>query len=223
MSGPGTIEALLLRPGLLTEEHLAGRGGQRLKPWVICVVCVLAFFASGAIVGRLRSAETTTRDTAADSTVRAAAVAWLSQYMDPIEAEAGAEDLDALNAQIAATLPRVMVALIPVFALVTWAAWRRGGLTYSAHLAFALHIHAAFFVSMTAARLGGLLNSTGVAVALGVGVLVYTTWYTAVAIKRVLGGTQAQMALRSTMAGVVYGLAFFATIVGVLVVAAATA
>ncbi len=221
MSRPGTLEALLLRPGLLTDAHLSGRDDRRMRPWLICLVCTLAFFATGPVVGLIRTADGT--GTRTDPTVRAAAVAWLSQYMDPMEAEAGADDVEALNAQVAAALPRIMVVLIPIFALVTWAAWRKGGLSYTEHLTFALHLHAAFFVAMAVARLGGVLNNTLLTVTLGLGVLAYTTWYTVVAIARVLGGTPAQVAVRSTVAGLVYGLAFFATLVGVLVVSAATA
>jgi cytochrome c-type biogenesis protein CcmH/NrfG len=78
-----------------------------------------------------------------NSAVRAAAVSYLSAYMDPLEAEAGATALGDLSARLTAVLPLVIVFLVPVFGLCTWAAWRQGGLPYATHLNFALDVHAA--------------------------------------------------------------------------------
>jgi hypothetical protein len=71
---------------------------------------------------------------------------------------------------------------------------------------------------MAIARLAGLMGSAVIDLTLGIGVLAYSTWYSVVAVTRVLGGTPAQMALRGVVAGAAYGGAFSATLVTALVV-----
>jgi len=228
---PATLKALLLQPGRLTADFLAGRRARWLSPFRVYVICSVAFFLSGPLVERItgRAAREVAKLTmsadaaggsavgsAADPVARAEAIAALRQYVDSAQAADVVDNLGALNDQFLAQIPTAMFILMPLFALITWAAWRGGDLRYPAHLYFSLHLHAAFFAWMTVARLGGLAQSVVLDLILGIGGLVYSTWYSIVALKSVLGGTPGQVALRSAVLGIVYGTAFTAVMIALL-------
>jgi hypothetical protein len=222
-----------LQPGRLTEDVIAGRRARWLSPLRVYLICSLAFFISGPFVERVTGraarevAKLTISDgdstlSASDAQNRAAAIAYLRQYMDSTRAEAALENIGELNNQFLANVPKAMFLLMPLFALVTWAAWRAGGLKYPAHLHFSLHVHASFFAAMTIAELAKLSATNLLPIIAGVAALVYTTWYGVVAAHRVLGGTAGQVAVRGLIAAVVYGAAFTAVMFGLLAYSLAT-
>ena len=224
---PATLKALMLKPGLLTEDFIAGRRARWLPPLRVYIICSVAYFLSGPIVARLtgEAERTVTRISATNpgATGGAAGDAALTPEARRALEDAGAvrlvgrerfdrmaADLNELNTRVGGTvtdaMPKVMFALMPMFALLTWLAWRDEGRRFPAHLYFSLHLHAAWFAAMVVAQLAALTRSVAAEVLVALLVVAYTTWYSIVAFKRVLGGTSTQMFVRSTVVGVTYGI-----------------
>ena len=103
-------------------------------------------------------------------------------------ADAGASSVYVAHT-VSAAVPRLMFVLMPGFALLTWLSWRNSLPRYREHLWFSLHLHSAWFASMTVAALAQIAGVVAIEVLAGLGVLIYCTWYSAVAMQRVLGGT----------------------------------
>ena len=207
-----TLKALLINPGFLTNEYLAGRRARWIDPTGVFLVCSVAYFLTGPMVTRINGA----------SAVRAEKVPF------PLEAQAALEQLGArewlgderftrmtadagasivyIAHTVSAAVPRLMFVLMPGFALLTWLAWRNSLPRYRGHLWFSLHLHSAWFASMTVAALTPIAGIVAIDAVAGLGVLVYCTWYCAVAMQRVLGGTGAQMFVRTAIVSVVYAV-----------------
>ncbi len=207
-----TVNAVLREPGFLTEEFLAGRRAQWLTPFGICMICATAYFGVGAAVSRIASEPVVVSE----------------QLPFPPEAQEALQQMGArerlgderftrmvsdaralslrLGKDIGDAVSLVMLILMPMFAALTWLAWRGVLGSYADHLVFAMHVHASLFASMAMAEVLSLVGSQTIAVLAGVGVLVYSTWYCAAAFKRVLGGTGAQLFVRSMLVGITYGI-----------------
>ena len=221
-----TLKALLFEPGFLTEEVLAGRRARWLAPlWMFLIVSVSYFVAAAGVTrfagppveqAALKDRVEITPDARA-ALEKAGAKALLGEdRFNRITSDIGAVGVQ-IGTVLAEVFARLMFALLPVFAFLTWLAWRGDGKTYLTHLYFALHVHAAWFAALLASKVVELSGSTFLEIIVGLGALIYSTWYVMVALKRVLGGSNMQLAVRSTLVGVVYGLL---SLVGVFAAAA---
>ena len=206
-----TLKALLVNPGFLTNECLAGRRARWVEPIGLFLICSVAYFLAGPLAARINGAPTVSG----------------GKVPFPLEAQAALEQIGArerlgderfsrmtadggaLIVYVARTVneavPRLMFVLMPGFALLTWLAWRNSMPHYREHLWFSLHLHSAWFASMTVAALAQIAGVVAIEVLAGLGVLIYCTWYSAVAMQRVLGGTGGQMFVRTAIVGIVYG------------------
>ena len=113
-----TVQALLLQPGFLTNEFLAGRRKSYTPPLRLYLVVSVSFFIL---------------------------VAWLAGrgvLLDP----GVTEDADAASqAQFLSNeLPRLMFVLLPIFALLLKIAFRQR--LYFDHIIFSLHLHCAAYI-----------------------------------------------------------------------------
>lgn len=231
---PATIRALLARPGLLTEDFLAGRRARWISPLRVYLICSVTYFIANPLVARIagRSAD---RPTAVSFVTDAGERVSLSDLTaeerdaiarSPIFSRLGAGRLerieansDAIGEIIVEAIPKAMFVLMPLFALLTWSLWRSGGARYPAHLYFALHLHAALFASLVLPRVTAALGREALTAGLGLIAVIYSTWYTGAAMKRVLGGTAGQLIGRGLVLGVVYSVAMLAVVLGIAVVA----
>lgn len=230
---PATLKALLLKPGLLTEDFLAGRRARWLSPLRLYLICSVAYFLSGPVMERLTgySGKAVARlELSADSTdledlrllQDSAAFVNAPEIRDnPIVRAIGADKAFMLANNgvmlkdiVAEAFPRAMFVLLPFFAFLTWIAWRSSGLLFPAHVAFALHVHAAWFAALVVPKLVEPLPTllpvraapAGLAliVMAQLAILAYSTWYVIVACRRALGGTTNQILVRTTLVGLVY-------------------
>ncbi|MDA1081759.1 MAG: DUF3667 domain-containing protein [Gemmatimonadetes bacterium] len=231
---PATLRALLAHPGLLTEDFLAGRRARWISPLRVYLICSVAYFLVDPVVAHVtgrpveqRAAISFTDDTGGrvslDELTPEALEALASA---PIFDRIGVERLKrignnsgAISEIVVEAIPKAMFVLMPLFALLTWSAWRSGGARYPAHLYFSLHLHAAFFAAIVLPSLAKALRYETASTVLGALALVYSTWYGGLAIKRVLGGTTGQLIGRSLVVGTVYSVALLAVIVGITVAA----
>lgn len=233
---PATLKALVLEPGRLTGDFLAGRRARWLSPLRVYLICSVVYFLSGPVIERVtgssQRAVARLEVTGDSSDMRlltdSAAFVNDAEIRDNmvIRAIGAARAWTLITHQamlkdiVAEAIPRTMFVLLPFFAWLTWLAWRSTGLRYPAHLAFAFHLHAALFTAMFIGKLIEPIGSLPLAVVAQLAILVYSTWYAIVACKRVLGGTSGQVLARTTVVGLVYApLALvavaFATVVAI--------
>jgi hypothetical protein len=124
--------------------------------------------------------------------------------------ERAAMDNARLNRAVDAVFPKAMFVLLPMFALLTRAIWRRPRLRYPAHLYLALHLHAAWFGAFAFAKLAiGFIPSNRVAAIVGFLAVTYVLWYTAAAVYRVFGDSRPTTAFKALALFTLYAFCFF--------------
>ena len=174
-----TLKLLLLQPGELTRQYLAGRRKQYVLPLrlylTISLVALLIVRASGG---------TTAVSGLDDPQLLAAARADKPTVMlNLFESRVGLRDgtfecvrlperlckhmssrvedqpLDfvnrvrSLNDRLVAHFGAVMFVLLPIFTFGLWVVYSNRGLRYTAHLVYALHLHAFWFIALAAMQL----------------------------------------------------------------------
>lgn len=151
-----TLRALLLQPGMLTSEFLAGRRRYYTPPLRLYLVISVSFFLFAA---------------------------WLANQGLLLEPGQSVEEDAAGQARfVAEALPRLMFVLLPGFALLAKiAVFRR---LYFDHLIFAIHVHAAVYVLLAVALPMEHL-SNWVAIAVQLALYAYLVVYLAMAVRRV--------------------------------------
>jgi len=225
---PRTLKTLFLKPGLLTVDFLAGRRARWLAPLRIYLICSVAYFLSGPLIEAVthRSAREMARFsiTNGDGTrtltpeMRERIKQGLPARVFGIERlERAAADSAKLNHEIQAVLPKAMFALLPMFALLTWIAWRHALPRYPAHLYVALHLHAAWFGAMMASTIAaGFIRSNTVAGIVGLFVLLYVPWYGLMAVRRIFGESWPRTIAKAGLVTAVYGACFLVTSMSLL-------
>jgi hypothetical protein len=233
---PATLRALLLKPGLLTVDFLAGRRARWLSPLRVYLTCSIAYFVSGPLIERATGfrqemvAEIKVTGDSADRLLLTDSVAFVNDpeiLANPIFKAIGVGRMFYLanHPQVwqdayTKAIPKAMFVLLPLFASLTMMAWRSTGMRYPAHLAFAFHVHAAFMISLIPGTLIEATRIVWLAATASLVALVYSTWYAIAAFKRALGGTTRQVVVRSTVVGLLYLppallLTLFATVLAV--------
>lgn len=177
-----TLKKLVV-PGALTVEYLAGRRRAYVPPLRLYLTASLLFFLATRLLSVAVPLEPQI------SLVCRGDPACIQQHgtidgpngkMTPAAAAQLVRDTEISQ------VPYAMFFLVPVFALVTRAAYRRRAFNYGEHLVFALHVHAfAFF-------LGTLLSPVHVR---GI-VMVPAALYLLLAMRRVFGGRVAPLLAR---------------------------
>jgi hypothetical protein len=111
----------------------------------------------------------------------------------------------ALNHEIDSILPKGMFILLPVFALLTLAVWRRRLPHYPAHLYLALHMHSAWFGALAILAVAQAFFSSEIVVALlGAAVFVYVTLYGMLAVHRIFRDSWTKTIAKAFVVGVAY-------------------
>ncbi|KPF43400.1 hypothetical protein D621_19500 [beta proteobacterium AAP51] len=225
-----TLKLLLLKPGELTHQYLAGRRKHYVLPLrlyltiSLLVLLVLRLAASVAI-------------NAPGGVVISDSGKPVSMQVDLIAGSAGLKDgvffcndlpawvcerlkrrldlkpdaLDAAGRQMGerfiANLGSALFLLVPSFALFMKLVYLNRGLRYTEHLVFGLHVHAFWFlmVALTMLPLGGLEDLALLAVPL----------YTVRAMRRVYGGRFGWRLLRAALVSTLYLLVLTVAMVGV--------
>ncbi len=124
------------------------------------------------------------------------------------------QDPGGLKRRMLTTMPRMLFALLPVFAAILALFYR--GRKYPEHLYFAIHLHAFTFLALTVAE---LLKFTGSTVLAVVGSLIGVIWlpiYATLALRGVYGGSLARTVAKVVAIGAIYGVATAAAFVVLL-------
>ena len=154
--------------------------------------------AASAALEKGEAASAAEREAALEDIARAPAV------MQPFLRKA-VQDPGGLKRRIFTTMPRMLFALLPVFAAILALFYR--GRKYPEHLYFAIHLHAFTFLALTVAE---LLKFTGSPVLAVVGSLIGVIWlpiYATLALRRVYGGSLGRTVAKVVAIGAIYGVA----------------
>jgi len=180
----GTFRRLLLRPGEVTADYLAGRRARYMTPLRAYLVASLAFFFASALhPDDARLVETTPgRGSAVSSSpalehadskaldeternlrARGRLGAAMASRVRALRLTPPDEVRRRVSAELAQTMPRVAFFLVPLLAAMLRLAFRRSGLFYAEHLVFALHANTVSFTFL----LPGAIADKGWLIALG--------------------------------------------------------
>ena len=194
---PSTLKALFLAPGSLTIDFIAGRRARWLSPLRVYLICSVAYFVSEplveAVTGQAGREIAQVRITNADGSrtlspeMRREIEAGLPARVFGVDRlERAAQNSAALNREVKTVLPKAMFLLLPVFALLTRAVWKRRMPRYPMHLYVALHLHAAWFGVLTLLTLLSGFTASPIARGIaGAAALGYAIWYGLLTARRV--------------------------------------
>jgi hypothetical protein len=201
--------AMLVRPGALTLEYLAGRRRSYVLPLRLYLTASLVFFialrffgAPLAMPSDAQIAQACKNDPScieSQGTIEGP----LGKKITPSKAG------PLVRERVLSEAPYAMFFLVPLFALITRVAYRRRAFNYGEHLVFALHVHAfAFF-------LGTLLAPVHVRGIVSIPVAVYLI----LAMRRVFGGRVAPLLARFAFVFVSYAFLLTLTLSAIATVA----
>lgn len=161
-----TLYPFFLKPGEVTRDYLAGRRVRYTSPLKMYLVAAAIYFFAFASRERPNVVHVDIKDTQRQE----ASAGKLEKYLMGKVAklnQLGAEGPKALAANMATALPKALVLLLPIFALLLKLFFRKR--YYAEHLVFALHYHTFALIVLTP---GGVLpgqsgdSATAIALAL---------------------------------------------------------
>jgi hypothetical protein len=137
-----TLKLLVTKPGQLTIEFLEGRRARYISPLRVYLTFSLIFFTLAALLPRaLEGAMKMKGGTGLKGD---------TEFERRLERGFGKVDQhpEVLGEAVLHHLPKVMFVLMPVFALIVWAFYRRQQRFYIPHLYYSVHFHAFVFLVM---------------------------------------------------------------------------
>ena len=213
----------LMRPGFLTHEYLNGRRRNYLPPVrVYLFVSVLYFLIAASAPdldsdrqagsvsgpGGMRIGVTKTNDgrvvTDDDLQELLKDLETVPWYLKPM-LQAVAEDPDAFRNRLFTIMPRVLFALVPVFAAIVFAFYRRHH--FPTALVFALHLHVFAFVVFAVAEALKFTYSEIFAGIVGLIGFVLFVIYGLRSFRAVFGGSWPMTLVKATSIAFLYAIA----------------
>ncbi len=216
-----TVRKLLLRPGFLSAEYIAGRRVRYVQPLRVYLTFSILFFfvlkLAGTPVGKVDEQAATgepmvTIQQADPGTpelmILRAVPAPLQQKLKAFNARPAAEQSKLLGAAFFAYVPYAMFILMPLFAAYLKLLYAGSGRRYGEHLLFALHTNAFAFAMFSLILLASFLNVGLLDFALAVWLIVYLP----LAMRRVYGGSRAKTFVRWAVLALLHLLSILAGI-----------
>ena len=224
-----TVKLLLLKPGELTRQYLAGRRRHYVLPLrlyltvsVITLLLMRAVSNMDAVVIEpdklpqkqdrslmigLGGASAGLRDGVFFCEGLPAALCRRLQRRIDISPNAVAGEVRQFNDRLLGNFGGAMFVLLPSFALWLKLAYLNRRLRYTEHLVFALHVHAFWFLALALA----LLDLPWLTLA----VCIAVPWHTLAAMRRVYGGRRWPRLLRAALVTLLYAVSLSLTVGGV--------
>lgn len=144
----GSLRALVLQPGVLTADWVAGRRRRRLEPVVLFLLCNAVFFLLQPLIG-WNTLTTDWQTHMGGQGYSALAREWFLPLM-PREREALEAYIAAFNAHASTRANGLVIVMAPLFALASWLMFLPQRREFAVHLVFALHFVAFWLLWMTA-------------------------------------------------------------------------
>jgi hypothetical protein len=229
-----TLRLLLSRPGALTIAVLEGRRVRYISPVRLYLLASLLYFLCAVSVPNLRLAAPPVMP-GTDVTIQIDG-SGAGTPLSPEERDRALKNLDrapwwaqavirpllldpaASRSRFLETLPRVLFALVPVFAAIVALFYRRR--PFIQHLVFATHLHTFVFITLTVRELSQLAGSDVVLGVFEVGAALAIAGWSLVAFRRVYGERWSRVVLKGLGVASVYVVAGLAALVVTLIWAA---
>ena len=228
-----SLKLLLLRPGALTVQYLAGRRKHYVLPLrlyltlSLFVLLLVRIVGSGPVevrVGDTDKIAEENRNFSIDLGAGRAGIregvffcdglpGWVCSRIQrrvDVDAKGMLAEGESLKERFLGNLGPAMFVLLPSFALWLQLAYRNRRLRYTEHLVFALHVHAFWFVALLLTLPGWGLLTASMALAVPI--------YTLMAMKRVYGGRLWPRLLRACLVSALYGTTLVVALAGVALV-----
>jgi len=228
-----SLKLLLLKPGALTLQYLAGRRKHYVLPLrlyltiSLLVLLLVRVVGSGPLevkVGETAEIAKENRNITIDVGGGRAGTrdgvyfcedlpSWVCKRIQrrvDIDPKMMLSEVESMKDRFLGNLGSAMFVLLPTFALWLKLVYRNRRLRYTEHLVFALHVHAFWFVALLFTLPGwDLLTALA---------LLTVPVYTLMAMKRVYGGRRWPRLLRACLVSALYGTTLVLALAGVAVV-----
>jgi hypothetical protein len=216
-----TLRALVSRPGLLTEQYLAGKRRSYSPPFRSYLVISIAYFIVASIFAAPTSRVISPGGRemqASDCAQIAADPGFLLRFVPDLEGSclrALSDDRRALTAALQNLLPKVMFVVLPLVALVQFWIYRRQRPLYLENLVFILHFQSFYYLAGTIAVLlaGGIAALVGASARIGdlfdFAIYVWSVVYLFMAMRRVYRASTLKIVLGLVALAVSY-IVFYA-------------
>jgi len=219
-----TLSPLIRKPGLLTEDFLAGRRARYVHPFKLyfafCVLLFLGLAMSGYSVIQIGEAEDVVtgvrvdlgeEEEADEASQGPEEPSFLGQILGPV-AELAENDPDRLNRIFTDRLAKSVILLVPVFALLLLILYHRR--RYVTHLVFSLHLHSFAFLALVAGLVIDLVARVSEESRPGNGLAVIViAIYSYLALRRVYGQGRFLTLIKMVALLIGYILALIATMI----------
>jgi hypothetical protein len=166
-----TLRTLFTRPGLITDQYLAGKRNSYSPPFRSYLVISILYFVLASLFDTVASRVLSTEGgemQASDCAQVAANPGWLLRLVPDLEqscVRALSNDRRAMEQALQNLLPKVMFAVLPLVALVQFWVYRRQRPFYLENLVFVLHFQSFYYMASTLA----LLLAAGIGALVGAG------------------------------------------------------
>jgi hypothetical protein len=192
-----TLRTLFTRPGLITEQYLAGKRNSYSPPFRSYLVISILYFVLASIFDNATPTVVSAGGQemqASDCAEIAANPGWALRWVPNLEqacVRALSNDRRVINQAMQNLLPKVMFAVLPLVALVQFWIYRRQRPFYLEHLVFVLHFQSFYYLASTLALLlaAGITAVVGAAARIGelleFALLVWSLIYVFLALRRV--------------------------------------
>ena len=205
---------LFTRPGWLTREYCAGRRAGYLSPLRLYLTMAVLVFAMAALVPRQLTVKQDARqgEVVQSGNVPISGELFLS-HLTPAQVD------ERIQRAEHDWMPRLMLLLVPVWALLVMMVTRRARRHFPEHMVFALHAHAAFSGGLVLLHLARLSQLSWLITTAGVAVVTYIFWYTVTALRAVYGGGWVLDAGRALLVTMIYLVVVLVAAMALLAVA----
>ena len=216
-----TFRRLLTRPGSLTLEVLEGHRARYVSPVRVYLVASVCYFLLAAAAPNIRqpappslpgsnvtidfvNPEASTSRLSAEDRAEILAAADRAPWWMRSAVRSAVTDPAGFRRRFLETLPRLLFALVPVFAAIVALFYRRR--PFSQHLIFALHLHAFVFIAQAVREAANWTGSRVALAAVEVAVLLAIVWYALTAFRTVYRERWRWILAKSAGIGILYSL-----------------
>ena len=201
---------MLVRPGALTLEYLAGRKRRYVLPLRLYFTVSLVFFLATKLLSPVQVITINTTGpqsanaefTLGCSAENTACAKMQARIRAQHPGQTQRQVVEGIRGRVLEEIPYAMFFLLPIFAWLTRLAWWKRPFNYGEHLVFALHVHTFAFL------VGTLLAPVPLRGVMTLPAAVYLL----VAMRRVFGGRVVPLVLRFLLVTTTYLVLVIATI-----------
>ena len=212
-----TLRLLVKKPGELTRQWLEGRRVHFIAPLRLYLTASFVYFVVAASAPKLGTSTKATvsiagvnvvtgsKSSAPQRVAKNAQQALSGKPVTPHERDSTLADIakapwimrplltkavtdpNAIKAGVLLWMPRMLFALIPLYAGILAVFYRRRN--YPEHLFFAIHLHAFVFIALTLAEVGKFTYRSQVASLMSLAAVIWIVAYAVIALRKVYGGS----------------------------------